>query len=244
MVVFSLAFLPVTASAGFSWENNITVWENGMVWEYTEEYTGANAILFKEYIDTDPGNNDGFISAWELLKFDSIIRKTFYDSIINNMDVKINNSSSAVHLVDVDSSLCDEALGKVSKSAGITNVYRVSYTFDDPVLKLGNSIWFLGEPETPVTITLPAGVDVTSTNGIENTTTTVQNGSATISGTFDFVGEITIGYAENMTWAVTPAEVAGNVTPVPDATERPLQPKNRSEFFEEILQKLGFCPKR
>lgn len=244
MVLFLFFILPEVASAGYVWENNITVEEYGMVWDYNEEYNGSNAIFFKIHIDAELGNNDGFVSAWELLKTDSKMRESMYTSIIENMDVKINNSVGAIHVVGVDSSICCETLGKTHESAHITNCYHVMYSFDDFLLNLGNNIWFLGEPETNVTIVMPVGVDIVSTDGIDNVTITLQNNSAVISGTFDFAGEITIGYAENMTWDGTSLECEVNMTAAPGATEEPFSPGSRSEFILAIREKLGLCPKR
>jgi hypothetical protein len=244
MVLFSLVISPMVASAGYVWENNITVKAQGMVWDYNEEYTGENSILFKHYIDIELGNTDGFVSAWELLKTDAKMRESLHSSIMKYMDVKINNSAEAIHVVDVDSSICCETLGKTGESAHITNCYHVIYSFDDSLLNLGNNIWFLGEPETNVTIVMPVGVDIASTEGIENATITVQNNSAVISGTFGFAGEITIGYAENMTWDRTSLECEVNMTAAPGATEEPFSPGSRSEFILAIREKLGLCPKR
>jgi hypothetical protein len=221
MVLFSFFILPEVAGAGYVWENNITVGEHGMMWDYTEVYDGSNAIFFKTHIDAELGNNDGFVSAWELLKTDVKMRESMHTSIMKDMDVKINNSAEAIHVVDVDSSICCETLGKTHESAHIVNCYDVLYSFDDSLLNLGNNIWFLGEPETNVTIVMPLGFDIVSTDGIENATITVQNNSAVISGTFDFVGEITIGYAENMTLSIASLECESNMTAAPGATEEP-----------------------
>lgn len=244
MVLFSFFILPGVAGAGYVWENNITVLEYGMMWDYTEVYDGSNAIIFKTHIDAELGNNDGFVSAWELLKTDCKMRESMHTSIMKDMDVKINNSAGAIHVVDVDSSICCETLGKTHESVSITNCYHVIYSFDDSLLDLGNNIWFLGEPETNVTIVMPVGVDIVSTDGIENATITVQNNSAVVSGTFGFVGEITIGYAENMTWDGTSLECGYNMTAESGATEELFSPGSRSEFILSIREKLGLCPKR
>jgi hypothetical protein len=178
------------------------------------------------------------------MKTDCKMRESMHTSIMKDMDVKINNSAGAINMVDVDSSICCEALGKTHESVSITNFYHVIYSFDDSLLDLGNNIWFLGQPETNVTIVMPVGVDIVSTNGMENATIIVQNNSAVISGTFGFVGEITIGYAENMTLSMASLECGYNMTAVPDATEKPFSPGSRSEFILSIREKLGLCPKR
>ena len=99
-----IALSSTSAYAGFNWENNITVETYGMTWGYTEQYTEENFVFYKSYIDADLGNDDDYISAWELLKVDSITRESFHDSIINKMDVKINDSSSDIYLSETQSS--------------------------------------------------------------------------------------------------------------------------------------------
>ena len=47
MVLFSFFILPEVAGAGYVWENNITVGEHGIMWDYTEVYDGSNSIFFK-----------------------------------------------------------------------------------------------------------------------------------------------------------------------------------------------------
>lgn len=244
MVLLSFFILPDVAGAGYVWENIITVGEHGMVWNYNEEYEGSNAIFFKTHIDAELGNNDSFVNAWELLKTDVEMRKLINSSIMKNMDVNINNSAEAIHVLDVDSSICCETLGKTNESTHIINCYNVIYSFDDSLLNLGNNIWFLGEPETKVTIVMPAGVDIISRDGIENAIITMQNNSSVISGTFDFVGEITIEYAENITWNINHLGYEVNTTAAPGETEEPFSSCSRSKFILSISEKLGLFPKR
>lgn len=244
LMAVAIVLLSTPAYAGFNWENNITVGTDGMTWGYTEQYTEENFVFYKSYIDSDMGNDDGYVSAWELLKIDSITRDTFYDSIINDMDVKINNSSTAIHLSEIDSSISEDALGKVYRRGDVTNYYKVMYSFDGSLTELGTNIWFLAEPETNMTITFPAGFEITSIEGIENTTTTVHNRTTTLIGTIGFEGKITIGYAENVTLKTSAPEPDGNVTSIPDAVEEPSEPHVPYNPVDQILEWLGFGPKR
>jgi len=242
-----IIFTSIPVNADFNWENNITVYRYNMTWEYTEQYTGEDFVLYKCYIDSDIGNDDGYISAWELFKFDPITRKSFYDSIIDNMDVRINGSSGAVHLQEIDSSLSESLLGRIYGRGEATNHYRIMYSFDGGLTELGTSIWFLAEPESNVTITFPGGIDITSTGGIENTTaiitttttTTMQNSTTMLIGTVGFEGEVTIGYAENATWILPALEPIGNVTPMEDAEAELSEPREPYDPIGEMLKKLG-----
>ncbi|HJH28411.1 MAG TPA: hypothetical protein C5S51_01755 [Methanosarcinaceae archaeon] len=202
LMAIAIVVFSTPAYAGFNWENNITVGTDGMTWGYTEQYTDENFVFYKSHIDSDVGNDDGYVSAWELLKIDSITREAFHDTIIKDMDVKINNSSTAIHLSEIDSSISEDILGKVYRRGEVTNYYKVMYSFDKTLTELGTNIWFLVEPETNVTITFPVGIDVTSTENIEDTTTIMHNNTTTIIGIVGFGGKISIGYAENKTWDV------------------------------------------
>ncbi|MDF1533237.1 MAG: hypothetical protein P1P69_01880 [Methanosarcinaceae archaeon] len=242
VIVLSLTATP--ACAGFNWENNITVDTHGMTWGYTEQYTEENFVFYKSYIDSDIGNDDGYVSAWELLKVDSITRKSFYDSIMKDMDVRINDSSSNVHLQEIDSSLSEDVLGKVYESGEVINYYKVTYSFDRTLTELGTNIWFLAEPETNMTVTFPAGIEVTSTKGIDNTTIIVHDRIATLTGTVGFEGEVTVGYAENATFKTSAPKPNGNLTSTPDAPEDKPVPQLPYNPVDEILKWLGFDPKR
>ena len=241
--VIAISFTATPAFAGFNWENNITVDTHGMEWRYTEQYTEDNFVFYKGYIDSGAGNDDGYVSAWELFKIDSITREAFYESIISDMDVKINDSSNSVHLQEIDSSLSEDTLGRVYKRGEATNYYKVTYSFDKSLAELGTSIWFLVEPETNMTITFPAGIDVTSTEGIENTTTLVHNSTTTLVGIVGFEGEVTIGYIENVTFKTSAMESMDNVTSKPFEAEKTPAPKESYNFIDEMLKKLDVRPK-
>ncbi|MEZ5334456.1 MAG: hypothetical protein R2741_04050 [Methanolobus sp.] len=60
-VLLSLVSLPL--SAAYEWNNEITVNTHGMMWEYTEKYSGERSVVFKTFIDQEFGDNDGFVSA-------------------------------------------------------------------------------------------------------------------------------------------------------------------------------------
>lgn len=242
LMVVAIVLLSTPAFAGFNWENNITVGNDGLAWGYTEQYTEDNFVFYKSYIDADLGNDDGYVSAWELLKIDSTTRESFYDSIINEMDVKINDSSNGVHLGEIDSSISKDALGKVYRRGEATNYYKVMYSFDESLTELGTNIWFLVEPETNVTITFPVGIDVTSTEGIENVTTIMHNNTTTIDGMVGFEGEISIGYAENETWKVYVSKSIDDNNET--STSKELEPHVPYNPVDRILEWLDFEPKR
>lgn len=217
----ALILVLLMAGAGTAesmWINNITVGEHGMTWNYTESYSGNDAIMFRAYIDGEFGNNDSFVNAWELLNADKEIRKKFQSSIDNEFDVRINNESTGIQVVDIDSILSPGIIGNIHNADAVVNRYNVSYRWKDSIFNAG-SIWFLGQSNSPVTIILPHGMDVVNVSGINNLTKKV-NTLTEIAGFFSPVsgdrGEITIKFIKNTTSLAKPqvnvTTATGNVT--------------------------------
>ena len=75
------AFLAEPCTAAFVPSNNITLERGGMTWEYQEQITGNESIVFRSFIDLEAGNSDRFVNAWEILKAGSILRDKMEESI-------------------------------------------------------------------------------------------------------------------------------------------------------------------
>jgi hypothetical protein len=202
LVFFVIALTAFAGEAGNIWVNNITVNEYGMTWSYNETYTGADSIAFRMNIDTGFGDNNSFVNAWELLKADKELRKEFSSSIEKEQDVRINNKTSGIFLVDVDAALSPDIIGKTHLYDTIVNRYITTYRFDNSILNAG-SIWFLGQAKTPVTIVLPQGVDVVDISDMDNATIN-NTDHVEISGFFKEInkdrGEITLNLSRNISF--------------------------------------------
>ncbi|QLC51015.1 hypothetical protein HWN40_12655 [Methanolobus zinderi] len=186
------------AEASYSWENDITVGLDGMSWTYTEQYSDSRSVLYRAFIDSELGDNDGFVSAWEVLKMDTTSRAQLLGLLEGNMDVKINGSSDAIVVTGVESDMSMESLGPVTKEDTIVNMYEVHYVFEEPIISLGDRIWFLGEPGTAVTIRLPDNIKVESTEGIDNVSIDSGDLGQEVSGDFGFTGEAVIHFEPDM----------------------------------------------
>lgn len=210
-----MAFVVLPAAASYSWENNITVSMDSMTWEYLEQYSGPESVFFKSAIDSELGNNDGFVAAWEILKIDTVSRKNLHQSISGKMDVKINDSSAHVSLSGVGCDMSGELLGSVSKQEQVSNIYRVRYDLKEPLIEQGSRIWFQGEPDTPVVISMPEGIDILSVEGMDNATISMQGHVANVRGNFGFTGEAVVVFRENSTVSRTQvSEVVADLKPV------------------------------
>jgi len=233
--VLAIVLIALTAGAGAaerSWVNNITVGEYNMTWNYTETFTGMGSVIYRIGIDTELGDNDSFINAWELLKADKEMRKMLRSSIDKEPDVRINNVTGGISVIDIESALSPSIIGKTHSFDPVVNRYEVAYRWKESILN-GRTIWFLGQAKSPVKVVLPSGIDVTNTNGMVNITENISNHTE-ISGFFNEVspnrGEITLYLAKNISVVSQPHEI--NVTNVTSYGKETAKPMN------EILSKI------
>ncbi len=196
---FVIALLAGAGEGGNLWANNITVNEYDMTWSYDETITGADSIAFRINIDSSFGDNDSFVNAWEVPLADKELRKEFRSSIYKELDVRINDKTDGIYMVDVDAMLSPDVIGKTHILDTFVNKYTTTYRFDASVLNAG-SIWFMGQAGTPVTIVMPQGVVVTNISGVDNATINITD-HAEISGFFREIskdrGEITLTLSRN-----------------------------------------------
>jgi hypothetical protein len=179
------ALVTGSASAENNWSNQITIHPDGMEWQYTEKLSDLDSYVFKYDIDNRQGNKDHFVSTWELMKADKWMRERFRDAIECEMDVRIDNSSLGIEVLDIDASLSNNALGPVKGMTELTNIYRVTYSFPGGLLENGSTIWFLGEPGSLLSVNFPEGTQIISTKGIDNVSIRTSN----LSGRFGTINE-------------------------------------------------------
>jgi len=223
MRVILLAFVLIilsssTAAAERVWANNIAIGEYDLTWSYAETFSGADSAAYRMSIDEEFGDNDGFIAAWELRKLDGEMRKRLRSSIESEFDVRIDNETKGIEVIDVDAALSTGIIGKTDLEDAVVNRYSVSYKFKNSILN-ASSIWFLGQARSPVTIVLPPGIDVTNVRGMDDVTKKI-DAHTEISGFFTEIspnvskdrGEITLGLSKNTSVKVSPEIYILNVT--------------------------------
>lgn len=241
-----LALFPGPCTAAFIPGNNITLESKGMIWGYEEYISGPEAVFFRKVVDLEAGNNDSFVNAWELRNIELELREKMEESIEEKPDVKLNGSSKAVRVKDVEFWLSQEGLGRVHKSSSIKNTANVTYSFEKEIGE-NTSLWFLGTPESEVTITLPRGFDPKKTSGMDNQSVAYENSLAVLKGKFGSEGEITLWLSENESCkAVCPyaesAESAENESKASENKTLPTSEQKTINFgvFENFLK--PFCP--
>ncbi len=184
-IIIFAALVTGSASAEYNWSNQITIHLDGMEWQYTVKLSDMDSYVFKYDIDNRQGNKDDFVSTWELMKADKRMRERFRDAIEGEMDVRIDNSSLGIEVLDIDASISKNALGPVKSMTELTNTYRVTYSFPGGMLENGSTIWFLGEPGSLLSVNFPEGTQIISTKGIDN----VSIRTSDLSGRFGAINE-------------------------------------------------------
>ncbi len=227
LAIFLIVLTVPDGSAESQWSNNITVGEYGMTWGYTEIFTDMDSVIYRMGVDERFGNNDSFINAWELLETDKEMRKRLRSSIDDKLDVRIEtpetpylntgtNGNKGIEVTDVESTLSSGIIGNTSITDTIVNKYTVSYRWKDSIIN-ANSIWFLGQANSPVSIILPAGIDVTNISGMSNATKNIGTHTE-ISGFFTGIsknrGEITLELARNTSVRLPEMNVTNVTLPV------------------------------
>lgn len=234
IIAIAIALTANLAGAQFQWVNNITVEEYGMVWSYNESFTDIDSILYRIGIDENIGNNDSFISAWEVLLADKQVRNNLKSAIDNTPDVMIDDSHEGIKVTDIDAVLSTEMIGKTMLVDTIVNRYNVTYSFKNSIMNT-TSIWFMGEPESHVTIVMPSGIDVVNVSGMKNLTKNVTDHTeltGIISEKENGRGEITIDFVRNVSSNIIPLINETNISS--GSTES----KSKKTFIEQIYDTL------
>ncbi|HIH44697.1 MAG TPA: hypothetical protein HA257_06410 [Candidatus Methanoperedenaceae archaeon] len=189
------------AGAERIWENDITIYTDGLSWNYTDAYSDASAQQYRHRVDAS-GNNDSFVSAWELYEMEKVARTTMKNNILAEFDVRVDNSSSGIELLDISAALSPALIGSVNDTGRIVNRYSTRYSFD--VLLRGNrSLWLMGEPKSPVHIST-VNITIISSGGISNVTIS----DSSLSGIAGASGEMRVelyGIQEKAAESHTPA---------------------------------------
>ncbi|APH38607.1 hypothetical protein BHR79_03300 [Methanohalophilus halophilus] len=183
LVLLILFILIMPASGQMTWNNHIILKNNSMEWNYNESYTNSSAVSYRDYIDSQLGDDSGLVNAWEILKMDVRVRSYLKGELEEDMDVQINGSSENIQVTDIAAQLDFETLGDINKTDRIDNSYSVHYIIDAPVLNSGTNFTFRGQNQSEVVIELPGTVNINSTAGMENITVSEGENTTFVKGT-------------------------------------------------------------
>ena len=231
--IFLIFSIIEPATSQTQWINNITINEYNITWSYTQSFSGLDSIGYKISIDSGLGDNDSFVNAWELLKADKEVRKSFKSSLENELDIRINNETSGIELIDIDSSLSQATIGKINNTDIIMNRFNVTYRLKESIFN-ASSIWFLGEPDSSVTLVLPAGIDVLEITGMNNSSI-ITSPHKEITGFFKEIspdrGEITLHLEKNASFVAEKPGIMANNTSIE-------KDENTTKLVYEVSSKI------
>lgn len=248
LAVFIILLFSGTGAAVFSYSNSITLNSGDATWEYKEYITGSEASFSRQLIDNQAGNNDSFVNVWELISMERKFEERLRESIEKKPDIKFNNSSETVKIQDVEYRFSEESLGNVFKTTALKNQARATYSIDKGALSPGTEAWFRGTPESKVTFTLPPGLDVNGTEGLENSTVSFVKDRAVLKGKFDENGAIKFRLSENKSFNPKPVEAVEEVLntssteEMNESTPEKLTPTKKPDifnFFDGLKGKLA-----
>ncbi|MDD3041486.1 MAG: hypothetical protein PHW56_00805 [Methanosarcinaceae archaeon] len=245
ILLLTILLLSGTGAAAFSYSNSITLNPGNATWGYEEYVTGKEASFSRQLIDNQAGNNDSFVNVWELISMERRFGERLRESIEKKPDIKFNNSSETVKVLDVEYRFSEESLGNVFKTKALKNRAFVKYSIDKGALAPGTEAWFRGTPESKVRVILPPGLDVNETGGLENSTVSFKNDRAVLEGRFDEKGEMTLRFSENKSFNPKSSEEALNVSSAEEmnvsAPEKPIkaQEPDMFNYFDGLKDKLA-----
>ncbi|MGA9187758.1 MAG: hypothetical protein WB014_04140 [Methanosarcina sp.] len=247
------ALLAEPCTAAFIPTNNITLERGGMTWEYEEQITDNESVIFRDFIDLQAGNGDNFVNAWEILKAETVLRNRMEKAIETKPDVKLNGTLEAIKVTDIDFWISKEALGKTKKSSAITNHATVTYNFEKEASQ-ETEIWFMGTPNSNLTIRLPQGFDAEIIEGLNGKNPGFENNLTMLKGSFDSSGNITLWLSENESSGGELQEITENTEKAVEneskevrnktvAAEETTEARKSSGFFRNFLTQLHLSPK-
>lgn len=240
-----ILLLSGTGAAAFSYSNSITLNPGNASWEYKEYVTDREASFSRQLIDNQVGNNDSFVNVWELISMERKFGERLRESIEKKPDIRFNNSSKTVKIQDVEYSFSEDSLGNVFKTTALKNHARATYSIDKGALGPGTEAWFSGTPKSNVTVTLPPGLDVNETEGLENSTVSFVKDRAVFKGRFDEKGELTLRFTENKSFNALSEEEALNASLAEEMNESTPEKLIRNpkpdifNFFDSLKSKLA-----
>ncbi len=239
IILLSLALLFGSmdfAGAETRWINNITISEYNITWGYTETFTDLESKNYRINIDSKLGNNDSFINAWELLKADKEEREKITSKIEKEPILEIDNGTTGVELIDIDSLLSQTIIGKTNVNDTIDNIFNIRYGLKVSIFN-SSSIRFIGKPVSQITILFPEGIDITNISGMDNETENIDT-ITRIEGYFSSKpkerGEISVNFKKNESYVFNNSQNNITETIIP-----PVNSENITEHATEISGKIN-----
>ncbi|WP_292464032.1 hypothetical protein [Methanolobus sp.] len=176
LLIIFCCCLVSNASAGASFTNHIEMLESSITFTVNETYTDADALAFREDLDTD---DNGTLDTLEI--------EDFRERYLSNGGaqfleyIMIDDGALPLTIDSIDIQFVN-AQGPVDNST-LSVTTTVQYSMSS-VLSAGvHGVWVLGHPLIDnMEFVLPKGMEVVSYDGLDNTSQSVHGGRVVLEG--------------------------------------------------------------
>ena len=177
LLLFLISNCTAIVSANAVYSNDIIVSDDNILFTIEETYTDVDVQDFRLMLDSD-GSGDVNMSEVEMFKKSHLISKKIELGgyiLIDEGDVPLNLMS-----VEMD---FENAQGNVNVSSPINVTTFVEYKLLSSISSGEHELWILGHPLIQkMEIMLPEGVIVVSSDGLENMTSSSNDGRVVLEG--------------------------------------------------------------
>lgn len=177
LLLFSISNCTAIVSAGAVYSNDIIVLDDNILFTIEETYTDVDVQEFRQMLDLDR-SGDVNISEVEAFKESHLISKKIELGsyiLIDEGDVPLKMMSVVMEF--------ENAQGDINITSPINVTTFVEYKFLSPIPSGEHELWILGHPLIQnMKITLPEGVIVASSDGLDNMTTSTYDGKIILEG--------------------------------------------------------------
>ena len=177
LLLFSISNCTAIVSAGAVYSNDIIVSDDNILFMIEETYTDVDVQEFRQILDSDR-SGDVNISEVEAFKESHLISKKIELGsyiLIDEGDVPLGTISVEMEF--------ENAQGDINITSPINVTTFVEYKLHSPIPSGEHELWILGHPLIQnMKITLPDGMAVVSSDGLENMTTSTYDGRVVLEG--------------------------------------------------------------
>lgn len=177
LLIFSISNCTAIVSAGAVYSNDIIVSDDNILFTIEETYTDVDVQEFRQMLDLDR-SGDVNISEVEAFKESHLISK----KIELRSYISIDEGDVPLEMMSVVMEF-ENAQGDINITSPINVTTFVEYKFLSPIPSGEHELWILGHPLIQnMKITLPEGVIVASSDGLDNMTTSTYDGKIVLEG--------------------------------------------------------------
>jgi len=175
LLLFILLSVTANVSADAIYTNDIDITDS-ISFTINETYTDMDAREFRQTLDADKSGN---VTVTEIEQFKTTFLNT--RSIEFGGYLLIDDGAVPLQIESVEMGFVNAGGNINTEPINVTTV--ITYEIMSPIPSGEHQLWILGHPLIHVMkITLPSGMDVVSVDGLDNMTTSTENGRIILEG--------------------------------------------------------------